>query len=199
MIAEGNAQRDELDFWDQQIINDGSLVILRRLDFINFYNQKLEKAYQDLSNNLHDQLRLKYLNSLIGNQQNISQKEIIKNYQKMLINKRDREIEFGTTLSGPQRDEIVFVLNNKNITTFGSRGEYRSAILATKIVEIDYLTIKSAGDKPVILLDDVFSELDEQRRTKLAQTISGIQSIITTTDLSHIEKEFRHQAKIIKL
>jgi len=199
MIAEGKAKKDELPFWDQQIISDGSFVILRRLNLINFYNHYLPKAYQDLSNDLRDKLRLKYLNSLLPDQQKITQKEIIKNYQKMLVAKRDREIEFGTTLSGPQRDEIIFVLNNRSISSFGSRGECRSAILATKIVEIDYLVKKSAGDKPIMLLDDVFSELDEERRTKLAKTISGIQAIITTTDLSHIEKNLYQKAKIIKL
>lgn len=199
MIAQHRAKKDQLDFWDQQLVNDGALIILRRLNLINFYNRHLPKAYQDISGRPANKLRLKYLNSLIRDQQKITQEEIIKNYQGMLLSKRDREIEFGTTLSGPQRDEIIFVLNDRSITTFGSRGEYRSAILATKMVEIDYLTGASDGDKPIMLLDDVFSELDEERRQKLHQLISRIQTIITTTDLSHLEPSLREEAKIIKL
>lgn len=197
-IFEGKAKIDELGFWDSQIIAEGSNIILRRLDLINYYNDLLPKAYLNVSGKPGESFRLKYLNSLVRDSGKTSEKILKENYKNLIDKKRNQEIENGATIVGPHRDEILFVLNDKDITTFGSRGEYRSAILALKLVEIDFLTLNH-NDKPILLLDDVFSELDEVRRHQLAKAVLGVQTIITTTDLSHLETNLQKKAKVIKL
>lgn len=199
MIQQGRAKESELDFWDEELIRAGCYIILRRAQLIKFYNQYLPKAYGDIGGEAKEHLRLKYLNGLIKENQKITSDELAKKYRYALAEKRNREIEFETTLVGPQRDEIIFVLSDKKLQTFGSRGEYRSVILAIKLTEIEYLKKIAQGEKPVLLLDDVFSELDEMRRHKLAEVLKNIQAIITTTDLSHLEPSLQKKAKIITL
>jgi DNA replication and repair protein RecF len=197
-IQAGLSHTQELDFWDSELAKSGAYIILRREALVDFYNQKLPSAYQEISDNPREEMRLKYLNSLMRKEKK-SLKLLIKNYQQALIEKRVKEIEIGATLVGPQRDELIFVLNDKKIADYGSRGEFRSAILALKMVEINYLAEISQGSLPVLLLDDVFSELDENRRHKLAKIIKNIQAIITTTDIEHLDPSLQKMAKIIRL
>lgn len=198
-ISLGRAQEDELLFWDKELITYGSYIILRRHNLINFYNKRLAKVYQEISGDSQNQLRLKYLNSMSREEEVIAEEKLRKDFQKVVSDKRQQEIRAEATLVGPQRDEMIFVLNDRSAATFGSRGEFRSIVLALKIVETQYVKVRAKGAKPILLLDDVFSELDEGRRHQLASAISGLQTIITTTDLSHIEPTLAKTATIIKL
>lgn len=185
-IKIGRSKVDELAFWDEKLVALGSFIIKKRQKTIEFLNQDLSNVYQNIAGS-KENLRLKYRATVEP-----------ENFAEQLIAQREREIENTATLFGPHRDDMIFLLENKDITTFGSRGEFRSAVLALKMAELDYLT-KEKGEKPLLLLDDIFSELDKSRRLHLAKIVEGQQTIITTTDLDHIEKGLREKAKIVEL
>jgi len=185
-IKIGNSKEDELEFWDEKFIALSKYLINRRKEAMDFFNQKVGETYQLISGKKED-LYLEYRSSVEPGK--------IKDY---LIASRRREIEQAITLAGPHRDDFEIILDERDITKFGSRGEYRSTVLALKMLELEFL----AGEKeerPVLLLDDIFSELDKERRMHLASIVSGQQTIITTTDLDHIEKSLIDKAKLVEL
>lgn len=185
-IKIGQSKIPELDFWDEKLVALGSLVIKKRQKTIEALNANLTKIYQNISGT-EERLELKYKPTVE-----------IENFAQTLVAGRQREIENTATLFGPHRDDWLFLLEDKNITTFGSRGEYRSAVLALKMAELEYLAA-AKEERPVLLLDDIFSELDKNRRLHLAQIVGGQQTIITTTDLDHLEPNLRAKAKIVEL
>jgi DNA replication and repair protein RecF len=116
-------------------------------------------------------------------------------YQAKLRSRRSREVAAGTTLYGPHRDDLRFVSNGRDLRAFGSRGQQRSAALALKLAELAVGTA-TTGVTPLLLLDDVMSELDSLRREALITALYGVeQAIITTTDWEDFTPEFRNQAQ----
>lgn len=186
-IKQGKSKADELNFWDENLITLGSFIIKKRQKIIAVLNCELSKIYQTVSG-AGETLEIKYRPTVTP-----------ENFSKIIAAQRQREIENTTTLFGPHRDDLIFLLEGKDLTTFGSRGEYRSAVLALKAAELAFLKNESDGLKPILLLDDIFSELDKNRRLHLAKIIGSQQTIITTTDLHHIEENLREKAKIIEL
>ncbi len=184
-IKIGRSKINELDFWDEKLITLGSFIIKKRLKTIEAFNEKLTKIYQTVSGT-GESLKIKYC-----------PKVSIEDFKNQIMIGRQKEIERCTTLFGPHRDDLIFLLEGKDIVTFGSRGEYRSTVLALKVAELNFLE-ETSNKKPLLLLDDIFSELDKNRRKHLANIVSDVQTIITTTDLDHIEKGLRTQAKIIE-
>jgi len=180
------AKEDELEFWDDKMAILAKGIMKKREEAISFFNEMLTGFYEDISGN-KESLSLRYKESVERDR-----------IEEMLIANRSRDIEQTSTNYGPHRDDLAVLLNDKDITTFGSRGEYRSAVLAIKMAELKYLEDKK-GEKPILLLDDIFSELDQDRRLHLAKIVSHQQTIITTTDLDHIEKGLREKAKIVEL
>lgn len=180
------SKEDELEFWDEKLAVLSRFIIKKREEVINFFNKLLPAFYEDISGG-KEHLKLKYKASVE-----------IERIEEMMVANRFRDIETASTSYGPHRDDLQVLLNDKDITTFGSRGEYRSAVLALKMAELKYLEEKR-GEKPILLLDDIFSELDKDRRLHLAKIVSHQQTIITTTDLDHIEKGLREKAKIVEL
>jgi len=185
-IKVGNSKEDELEFWDEKFIILSKYLINKRKQAIEYFNQKVGETYQLISGK-KENLNLSYRASV--------EPEKIKDY---LAANRRREIEQAITLAGPHRDDFEIILDERDITIFGSRGEYRSTVLALKVLELEFLN-KEKGERPILLLDDIFSELDKERRMHLAGIVSGQQTIITTTDLDHIERGLREKAKIIEL
>lgn len=177
---------DELDFWDEKLVVLGTFIIKKRQGAIAKINKELTRKYQEISG-MGESFGLKYKPTVLP-----------ENFSEILIANREREIENTATLFGPHRDDLVFLLENKDITTFGSRGEFRSAVLALKVAELEFLAAEK-DETPLLLLDDIFSELDKNRRMHLAKIVEGQQTIITTTDLDHIERGLREKAKIIEL
>ena len=105
----------------------------------------------------------------------------------------------GVTLTGPHRDDFSFELSGVDMKNFASQGQQRLAIIALKIAEI-YLFKEEIGEYPVLLLDDIFSEIDSKKRNKIINyLLKDIQSIITTTDINDINKDLIKNAKIFKV
>jgi DNA replication and repair protein RecF len=180
------AKEDELNFWDEKLIENGKAIIGKREKVIKVINEHIAGAYDKISG-ASEKLELKYHPSAKSAE-----------LEEMLAAHRDREIAASVSMFGPHRDDLVFLLNGKDLATFGSRGEFRTAILALKIAEWEYLKL-ALGKNPILLLDDIFSELDESRRSHLVGIIGRGQTIITTTDLDNIEKGLQKSAKIIEL
>jgi len=172
----------ELAVWDRQIAESGQIIIEKRLRFIEFLNQILTELYRELSAD-HEQLKASYHSSIQSQ------------YLASLSERHHVDILQGATTRGPHRDDLHFFLNDRPMTATASRGEFRTLLLALKLAEIEYIK-SSTGQTPVLLLDDVFSELDPERRQKLLTKIQNCQSIITTTDLNDTESGFRNNVKI---
>lgn len=185
-IKIGKSKVDELAFWDEKLITLGRFIITKRQKLIDVLNLELTTIYQKISGG-KEHLKIKYKPGVE-----------IEKFSETLAAGREREIESAATLFGPHRDDLIFFLDFRDVVTFGSRGEYRSIIFALKIAEIAFLE-KENEVKPILLLDDIFSELDSARRQHLAKIVADKQTIITTTDLDHIEKSLREKAKVIEL
>jgi DNA replication and repair protein RecF len=111
--------------------------------------------------------------------------------ERRLRETADKEVWNGSTLVGPHRDDLVFELGGRDLTTFASRGQQRTAILALKLAELDLVTALD-GRPPLLLLDDVFSELDPDRRMHLVRRISALpQAFVTTTTLDDLDPRLR--------
>ena len=109
------------------------------------------------------------------------------------------EISYGKSIYGPHRDDYKFMLNDINLKNFGSQGQQRSVVLALKLAEINIFK-KVIGSSPILLLDDVFSELDEVKRNNLLKYINiKIQTIITTTDIQNIDDDTIKKSKVFEI
>lgn len=194
LIARGNAREEELDFWDQELSKSGEAIIKTRKEAIEFFNLEISELYQEISGQKNDKLEIVFVNNFEG--------ELL----SKLRSNRGREIAFGGTLFGPHRDDLVFKLNNMDADKFASRGETKSAVLALKVCELKYLEHKRKENKerykivtPLILLDDVFSEFDQNRRAHLSKLITNYQALITATEREHLSPELLKIAKIVEL
>jgi DNA replication and repair protein RecF len=189
-INEGLARENELEVWDGKLAEFGAEIMLEREKFIDIINKTIPLHYKELSGDKKE-LEIRYLPS-------VEKGSGWGGLLTKLTTNRDRDIAAKITTSGPHRDDFEFLLDNKNVNEFASRGEFRTIILALKLSEIDYLEGKS-GEKPVLLLDDVFSELDQKRRDYLSQLFLKQQTIVTTTDLDHVSKNVLEKTKVLEL
>lgn len=173
-IRAGNAQADALATWNEQLIDFGSKIIEERKKFINFLNQNISEVYTNISK-FHRTVEVVY-ETLPGE----TLEEIQSEFRAALEKLATRELAAATSLVGPHRDDFVLQSEGLYLVSFSSRGEQRSQVLALKILELEYLT--KEGDTPILLLDDVLSELDDTRRTFLLKYLQGkFQTFITTT------------------
>ncbi len=213
-IDEGQAAINQLVFWDASLVLHGSSLVASRVRALQALNTTLSDQYQTMSQK-EGSLRLEYkvasVSESSGEQDQYRLPEHCSTdpatWAKLLGSTLEkyqyREIAANASLYGPQRDDIVFMLNNRPLASYGSRGEHRSAILALKAAEADYLMNFFRADDDavplVFLLDDVYSELDAARRSQLTKLIGNHQAVITTTDLTHLDRSIQKSAKIINL
>ena len=160
--------KETLDILDIQLIKYGKEIIRYRELFIDELKNIIKKISKDISG--------EYIN--INYEKNIE----IDKYEEKLKNKRNEEIKLKMTLIGPHRDDISFCIDGVDIRRFGSQGQQRTAALSLKLSEIE-LVKEKVKDTPVLLLDDVLSELDKKRQSKLLEYIGDIQTVITCTGL----------------
>ena len=124
---------------------------------------------------------------------------ISQRFRERLEGRRRVELAAGSSLYGPHRDELIFLVNSWNLRTYGSRGQQRTGALALKLAELQAMS-EATGEKPILLLDDVMSELDAQRRAALLRTLAGLrQGIVTTTDWAHFPMDFQRNAQRLQI
>ena len=166
--------------WNRQLVEHGTRIILHRLKFIDFLNINLSEYYNSISD-ANDLISVKYKSS-ISNNIKISEKEKIEEiYNRKLGNVFKYELERKTSAIGPHRDDVVFFKGGKIFKDFCSQGENKTLVVALKFLEWEYISIERK-QKPILLLDDIFGELDESRIQGLLRFLEKIgQAYITTT------------------
>lgn len=180
-----NSNREVLSIWDDYLVDVGSEIIFFRNEYINKLKAHASLIYSNLSDN-KESFDLSYKCD-IGNLDNLTKDNILSkdNIKKIFREKIEKNIENEifrkNSLYGPHKDDIIIKINNKDFKYFGSQGQQRSAVLAIKLAEIEIIK-NEIGEYPVLLLDDVLSELDNKRKGFLIEYIKDIQTIITSTD-----------------
>lgn len=162
--------RDTLNIWDSQLVSFGSKIIERRIAFVEQLNDIIHDIHKRLSGGKED-LRIVY-------EPDVEESE----FERALFMGQERDIRMKMTAVGPHRDDFSFMVGDIDIRKFGSQGQQRTAALSLKLSEIE-LVKKMTKDTPVLLLDDVLSELDSNRQNYLLDSIGDIQTIITCTGL----------------
>ena len=175
-IRDEGIPHSQLYFWDDLLIKNGQIITLKRQEYINYIN------YQPSDLGVF---------SVVYDRSEMS-RERLDQYTR-------EEVSAATTLVGPHRDDFKILKGeDKDISLYGSRGEQRMAILWLKMAELEFITSKT-GSRPLLLLDDIFSELDKAHRNHIMEIIPKQQTIITTTDLEELDKEVLNKVKIIEL
>ncbi len=175
MVRERQAKLDELDYWTSGVVQNGEVITKKRLIFFDFINQ-LEKPLGEF--------RFEHKPSEVT--------------VEKLIETNGREVAAAATLIGPHRDDFKLYLEDRDLAIFGSRGEQRTATLAFKLSQLEYMA-KVLGKRPILLLDDVFSELDADHRAHVVEIVSKQQTIIATVELENIPKTFLDSARILRV
>lgn len=191
-------ERPDMNYFSiitEYLIDKAVFIYRARNKFINKINDYASKIYLEIMN--LKEFHLKYKPNLDFNEFNeIKIKEQLKEKFQQEIK---TEIRVGSTLHGPHRDDFEFYLNDSNLKSYGSQGQQRLAIIAIKLAEIEIFKNYSKTS-PILLLDDVFSELDDEKKNNLLKYIKeDIQTIITTTDLENIDEFIIRSAKIFKI
>ncbi len=184
-IREEQAGRDELRYWDGPLLEAGSKVVAARLRLLDELEEPLRAAHAEIAPEEADgaRLGLRY----VTNAPTAAGETPHDALARRLRETAEKEIWNGTTLVGPHRDDVAFELGGRDLAGFASRGQQRTAILALKLAELDLLTALD-GRPPLLLLDDVFSELDPDRRSHLVRRIAALpQAFVTTTTLDDLD------------
>lgn len=195
MNLDGNTDIRYLDVVNSSMIEKAIKIYQYRYDFFKKINDILPKIFKKLSN--LDNLKIKYETNVDLGEFDLD--KIRKNYESKINKNFKVELMQGVTLIGPHRDDFSFDLDGMDMKNFASQGQQRLAVIALKIAEI-YLYKEETGEYPVLLLDDIFSEIDTKKRNKIISfLLKDIQSIITTTDINDIEKDLVENATIFKV
>lgn len=174
--------KDELiDIWDEQLAQYAAAIMEHRRWFSVKIRDKANKMYAFISNNDDEILEVQLKSSFLQ-EDNV--------YEKMkegLLKTREDDKKYGQTGFGPHRDDLIITLSGKELKTYGSQGQIRTAALCLKLAQLEIMKEDKDGDAPVLLLDDVMSELDPFRRERLLKQIEGIQTFVTCTDKSDLQ------------
>ena len=196
LFSNNIADKAYLDIITDKLIEKAILIYQKRKEYIDFININIDKNYGEISND--SGLFIKYAPNIEFDDYEY---ETIRKKMKHIYKKNYmKELNYGMTVYGPHRDDFYFLYKDKDLKYYGSQGQQKLAILSFKISEIPIFK-EYCGTEPVLLLDDIFSELDIKKRNKLLKMINcdDIQSIITTTDLKNINKKYIENAYVFNV
>ena len=197
-IKSGVSQVSELTPWDQHIVTDGGYIVHTRSTIIKNLSDLSENQHNLLSP-LKERLDLIYLTETGEQLPEPDQPTVSDLLKQKLLDSLNKDINKGFTTVGPHRDDFKITINDVDSARFASRGQARIATLSLKLAEAQYLS-DVRSENPLILLDDVFSELDPERREMVLRIITGYeQSLITTSDMDYIPKDSKSNVKIFKV
>lgn len=217
-IGEGRSKPLELKFWDLRLLEHGKYISKKREEFIEFLDfvESVDPVgrYPQPTSSLQSNPDIKSKKSSDaavarwGSPTPVTHGNMMKGYswelkqslitEEKLLRNRERDIAAGVTLSGPHRDDFRFMFRGRDLAYFGSRGEQRMAVLALKLSELEYLRVQR-GKRPILALDDIFSELDWEHREMVLAVIGNQQTIITAAEKESVPKKLLKKAKIIEL
>ncbi len=175
-----------LDVWDEQLVEYGTYLIEKRAEFVEKLEKIAKPVHRAVSGEKED-IKLIY-----------SPDTSVKDFKDKLFLSRDRDIATTYTTTGPHRDDLEFEINGKNARTFGSQGQQRTTALSMKLAEIE-LVKSISGKAPILLLDDVLSELDRNRQTQLLGFTQGVQTFITCTGVEEFVMQRTGINKVFKV
>lgn len=174
-IREGLGKKDELNYWTDGLVEQGKVISDKRKVFFEYINSVEEPL---------GRFRFEYKPSEVT--------------VEKLIETNGREVAAAATLIGPHRDDFDILLEDRNLAHYGSRGEQRTATLAFKFLQLEYMA-KILDKRPILLLDDVFSELDATHRAHVVEIVGKQQTIIATVELENIPQSFLDSARILRV
>jgi DNA replication and repair protein RecF len=194
-IQEGSAGEDELEDWDGGLAEDGAVLIERRAAAVELLAGRAREAHERLSGG-SEELSIAYETRLDGWER---ARDLEGAVRDALASGRGRDIGAGMTLTGPHRDDLVFALDGAALASFASRGQQRTAALALRLAEARYMADRK-GDLPVVLLDDVLSELDEHRRRPVLESLGDWdQLLITSADADRFGEGLPKAAAVFRV
>ena len=187
------ADKNYLDIITDKLIEKAVYIYQKRKEYIDFINLNIDKYYQDITKD--SGVKIKYIPNIEID--NYEEDKIIEVMRKKFKKNYLKELNYGMTIYGPHRDDFSFDYQGMDLKYYGSQGQQRLAIISFKLAEIPIFK-ELCNTTPVLLLDDIFSELDIKKRNSLLKIINNndIQSIITTTDLKNINKRYVENADI---
>jgi DNA replication and repair protein RecF len=188
-IRDETATRDELRYWDRPFLDAGGAVVAARHELLRRLAGPLAAAHAEIAPEeaAAGALGLEYVTNAPAGPDETPYDALARRLQETA----EKELWNGATLIGPHRDDVAFVMGGRDLSAFASRGQQRTAILAVKLAELDLVTQHDARP-PLLLLDDVFSELDPDRRAHLVRRIADLpQAFVTTTTLDDLDPALR--------
>ena len=175
LINEGKAGRGQLLFWNQLLIKAGGYITDKRTELITYINSRQSSVFS---------YQIQYDKSVIS--------------EARLEQYKDEEVAAKATLVGPHRDDFTIFKDEKELSKYGSRGEQRLAVLWLKLAELSYIE-KEIGERPILLLDDIFSELDNEHRELVVDLIGKQQTILTSADMHAVPTKFLQPFTTVQL
>ena len=214
-LAEGSGNRELLAVFDEKLVQLGSQIFTKRASFLTVMARETQRIYYEELTNGKETLRLSYLPRLqiespgrtgdvselvnLGKWIEANPETVAVRFAEMTVKAYAADVARGSTNVGPHRDDWRFWINGRNLSSFGSRGQQRSAILALKMAEINWMT-RMTGESPILLLDEVVAELDEQRRALLLQYVQqSNQAILTATDPGMFTTDFMRNSTSMRV
>ena len=191
ILRNRNINKDILDVYDMQLVEFGYNIIIDRLEYIQKLNKYSAKIHSDITSG-KEKIEFKYI-STIKDLENIKE-----NFYSLLEKNRSRDCERGITSLGPHRDDFTVLINDIDTKSYGSQGQQRTAVLTIKFSSLKIIK-ELTGEHPVLLLDDVLSELDFSRKRYILSTIGDIQTIITCTGIEDLYEYLDDKSKVFKV
>ncbi|MCR8844383.1 DNA replication/repair protein RecF [Paenibacillus sp. SC116] len=188
-----SAHMQMLEIWNEQLVEHGVKIVKKRKHYLKKLQVWAERIHAGITNG-QEQLAISYVPSLALDEDN--EAVLFEQFMIKLSQMNDQEIRRGITLVGPHRDDLAFSINGKEVQTYGSQGQQRTTALSLKLAEIEFMH-EEIGEYPVLLLDDVLSELDSYRQTQLIETFQEkVQTFITTTGIESIHAHRLQDANV---
>lgn len=214
-LAEGSGNRELLSVFDEKLIQLGSQIFTKRASFLSVMARETQRIYYEELTDGQETLRLSYLPRLqvespgrvgdvselvnLGKWIETNPTAVSQRFAELTATAYSADVGRGSTNIGPHRDDWRFWINGRNLSSYGSRGQQRSAILALKMAEINWMT-KTTGETPILLLDEVVAELDEQRRALLLHYVQqSNQAILTATDPGMFTADFMRNSTSMRV
>lgn len=193
MQGHGKVETTLLTIYSEQLFELAAKITKKRFEFLHLLEKWAKDIHFSISRG-RETLRIRYKPSIDVSEENDLSK-MVNDYMEKSRQIEEREIERGMTLIGPHRDDFIFFVNDRNVQIYGSQGQKRTTALSVKLAEIELIR-NETKEYPVLLLDDVLSELDDYRQSHLLSTIQGkVQTFVTTTSVDGIDHQTLKDAR----
>jgi len=195
LLKEDTPNLDLLEAWDASVALGGATLLLARMRLFSRLRESVSDVYRQISGG--EVLSCSYECSLGNGLAELSRDDLAGVFARRLFETRSDDLRRQQTTIGPHRDDVTFEIDGHDARAFGSQGQQRSVVLALKMSEV-LLSAEILGEQPLLLLDDVMSELDESRRESVLSFVhQGIQTVITTTNLGYFSKELLSRSRVV--